>query len=310
MQLGGGPELPGRLRSVLQVVYLIFNEGYAATSGDQLVRADLCAEAVRLGRLLAELMPDDAEVWGLLALMELHEARRAARVDEQGRYVALTEQDPERWDRSRLAAGMAALDRALRLRNPGQYQLQAAITARPPRQQGRCPMTAGPEQRQVSAADVAVRAAGLASGQWYGHGDYESLSWSARRAAADRALSELDDAARAVLAARVALAQEIRAEADRQLAADASRCSAQWGACPEHGNTLASSGGRSWCCRPSCGRTWPGSRVSQHCDEPAAVLVADEPGAQLRLCAGHWADAQVHLVGATVVRVLAVEGGR
>jgi RNA polymerase sigma-70 factor (ECF subfamily) len=122
-------DLPDRLRGVLRVVYLIFNEGYAASGGDQLIRAHLCAEALRLGRLLSELMPEDGEVWGLLALMELHEARRGARVDEDGRYVSLLDQDTSRWDEQRLHAGRTALDRALRLRRPGPYQIQAAITA-------------------------------------------------------------------------------------------------------------------------------------------------------------------------------------
>jgi hypothetical protein len=171
-------------------------------------------------------------------------------------------------------------------------------------------MTAGSVQRQVSAAEAAVRAAGMALGQWYGHGDYASLSWSARRAAAERARCELDDAVRALVAAREALVGEVQAEADRRLAADESRCSAQWGVCPEHGNSLSSSGGRSWCRRPGCGRTWPGSRVSQHCDESAVVLVADRAGAQMRLCSGHWADASVVLVGARVVQVFAADGAR
>jgi RNA polymerase sigma-70 factor, ECF subfamily len=122
-------ELPERLRGVLRVVYLIFNEGYAATEGDRLVRDELCDEAIRLGRMLALLMPDDAEVWGLLALMLLHDARRAARVDPGGRYVALDDQDRALWDRERMADGLAKLERAVRLRRPGEYQLQAAITA-------------------------------------------------------------------------------------------------------------------------------------------------------------------------------------
>ncbi len=121
-------ELPGRLLGVLQVVYLIFNEGYSANAGDSLVRADLCAEALRLGRLLAELLPADAEVLGLLALMELHDARRAARVDADGRYVPLPEQDRSRWDEQRIQAGRVALERAVRLASPGKYQLHAAIT--------------------------------------------------------------------------------------------------------------------------------------------------------------------------------------
>jgi len=122
-------ELPDRLRGVLRVVYLIFNEGYSASAGDRLVRGELCSEAIRLGRLLSMLMPDDAEVWGLLALMQLHDARRAARVDAEGRYVALEDQDRGRWDEDEIREGLAALDRAARLRRPGQYQLQAAITA-------------------------------------------------------------------------------------------------------------------------------------------------------------------------------------
>jgi RNA polymerase sigma-70 factor (ECF subfamily) len=122
-------DLPDRLRGVLRVVYLIFNEGYAAAEGDRLVREELCDEAIRLGELLCGLMPDDAEVWGLLALMLLHDARRAARVDPSGRYVALEAQDRSLWDRDRIGEGLAKLERAVRLRRPGEYQLQAAITA-------------------------------------------------------------------------------------------------------------------------------------------------------------------------------------
>jgi RNA polymerase sigma-70 factor, ECF subfamily len=122
-------ELPERLRGVLRVVYLIFNEGYAATGGDRLVRGELCDEAIRLGELLTRLMPDDAEVWGLSALMLLHDGRRAARVDSSGRYVALDEQDRSLWDQGRIQEGLARLERAVRLWRPGEYQLQAAITA-------------------------------------------------------------------------------------------------------------------------------------------------------------------------------------
>ena len=122
-------ELPERLRGVLRVIYLIFNEGYAAAAGDRLVRGELCLEAIRLGRLLSELMPDEPEVCGLLALMLLHDARRAARVDAAGRYVAMDEQDRSLWDRTKISEGLAALDRALRFRLPGPYQLEAAITA-------------------------------------------------------------------------------------------------------------------------------------------------------------------------------------
>ncbi len=122
-------DLPDRLAGVLAVVYLVFNEGYAATAGDRLVRDELCAEAIRLGRLLAELMPDDAETAGLLALMLIHDARRGARIDESGAYVALPDQDRARWDAARLAEGRAQLDRALRLRRAGPYQVEAAIAS-------------------------------------------------------------------------------------------------------------------------------------------------------------------------------------
>jgi RNA polymerase sigma-70 factor (ECF subfamily) len=122
-------DLPERLRGVLRVLYLIFNEGYAQTAGEELVRADLCAEAIRLATLLSELMPDEAEVWGLAALMLLHDARGAARTDTAGRYVALGEQDRSRWDQVELARGREALARAIRLGPPGPYALQAAITA-------------------------------------------------------------------------------------------------------------------------------------------------------------------------------------
>jgi RNA polymerase sigma-70 factor (ECF subfamily) len=122
-------ELPDRLGGVLRVVYLIFNEGYCASEGERLVRGELCAEAIRLGRLLCRLMPDDAEVWGLLASMLLHDARRFARVDPEGGYVALDQQDRSSWDHGLIREGLQALERAVRLRRPGQYQLQAAITA-------------------------------------------------------------------------------------------------------------------------------------------------------------------------------------
>jgi RNA polymerase sigma-70 factor (ECF subfamily) len=121
--------LPDRLAGVLAVLYLIFNEGYGATEGDRLVREELCAEAIRLGRLLARLMPDDAETLGLLALMLLHDARRPARVDEAGAFVPLDRQDRRRWDADRAAEGTRLLEAAMRLRRPGPYQLQAAIAA-------------------------------------------------------------------------------------------------------------------------------------------------------------------------------------
>ncbi|HEY0454117.1 RNA polymerase sigma factor [Actinophytocola sp.] len=122
-------DLPARLRSVLAVVYLIFNEGYTASSGTDLVRDDLCAEAVRLGRLLAELMPDEPEVLGLLALMLLTGSRRPARVGAGGDLVRLGDQDRSLWDRSLIAEGQAIVRQCLRRNQPGPYQLQAAITA-------------------------------------------------------------------------------------------------------------------------------------------------------------------------------------
>ena len=122
-------DLPGRLKAVLAVVYLIFNEGYAASSGDRLVREDLCAEAIRLGRLLAELMPDEPEVMGLLALMLLTESRRETRTTPDGDMVLLTDQDRGSWDRELIAEGQAIVRASLRRNQPGPYQLQAAINA-------------------------------------------------------------------------------------------------------------------------------------------------------------------------------------
>jgi RNA polymerase sigma-70 factor (ECF subfamily) len=125
----GDADLPDRLRSVLAVVYLVFNEGYAASEGDALVREDLSAEAIRLGRLLADLMPDEPEVTGLLALMLLTEARRPARTSHGGEIVLLADQDRSRWDDGLVAEGQALVRRCLRRNAPGSYQIQAAIAA-------------------------------------------------------------------------------------------------------------------------------------------------------------------------------------
>ena len=122
-------DLPGRVRAVLAVVYLVFNEGYTASSGDRLVREDLCAEAIRLGRLLAALMPGEPEVMGLLALMLLIESRRAARVTPEGALVQLPDQNRERWDRVLIAEGQAIVRQCLQRNQPGPYQIQAAINA-------------------------------------------------------------------------------------------------------------------------------------------------------------------------------------
>jgi RNA polymerase sigma-70 factor (ECF subfamily) len=122
-------ELPDRLPFVLAVVYLIFNEGYMASAGDGLIRSDLCAEAIRLARLLAELMSNEPEVWGLLALLLLTEARRQARTGLDGSLVLLADQDRGRWDRDLMAEGADLVRACLRRNRPGPYQLQAAISA-------------------------------------------------------------------------------------------------------------------------------------------------------------------------------------
>jgi RNA polymerase sigma-70 factor (ECF subfamily) len=121
--------LPERLAGVLRVVYLIFTEGHMAARGTAPIRAELCDEAIRLARLLAALMPDTAEAHGLLALLLLTDARRAARLDADGALVALGEQDRSLWNRARVGEGTRVLDRALRLPDPGPYTIQAAIAA-------------------------------------------------------------------------------------------------------------------------------------------------------------------------------------
>jgi RNA polymerase sigma-70 factor (ECF subfamily) len=121
--------LPERLDALLAVIYLIFNEGYVASRGDALIRQDLVAEAIRLGRVLVSLLPGSAEAHGLLALMLLHDSRREARLNAANELVTLDEQDRSRWDQAEIQAGTALLDEALLLNDPGPYQVQAAISA-------------------------------------------------------------------------------------------------------------------------------------------------------------------------------------
>ena len=139
-------EMAERLDAVLHVIYLVFNEGYSASSGGSLTRADLSAEAIRLGRLLVELLPD-REALGLLALMLLHESRRAARTSSDGELVLLDDQDRRLWNRAQIAEGTALVERALTLRRPGPYTLQAAISA----VHASSPVAAATDWRQIVA---------------------------------------------------------------------------------------------------------------------------------------------------------------
>jgi len=139
--------LPERLASVQAVIYLIFNEGYAATTGDGLIRTELCAEAIRLAQTLCELMPQDAESAGLLALMLLHDSRRGARVSSDGELVPLDEQDRSRWDPVRIREGLGLVEKALRRGRIGPYQLQAAIAAL----HASAPTAAQTDWRQIAA---------------------------------------------------------------------------------------------------------------------------------------------------------------
>ena len=143
----GAAELPDRLRAALAVVYLIYTEGHTATEGEALDREDLCLEALRLARLLADLMPDEPEVLGLLALIVLSESRRPARTDAAGRIALLADQDRARWDRALIAEGQALVRRCLRRGAPGPYQVQAAIQA----VHADAPTAAATDWRQVLA---------------------------------------------------------------------------------------------------------------------------------------------------------------
>jgi RNA polymerase sigma-70 factor (ECF subfamily) len=121
--------LPERLEALLAVIYLIFNEGYVASSGDSLTRRELCGEAIRLGRILTSLLPQSAEAHGLLALMLLHDSRRETRLNAAGELILLNEQDRTRWDQAKIQEGTVILEQALTLYDPGPYQVQAAISA-------------------------------------------------------------------------------------------------------------------------------------------------------------------------------------
>jgi RNA polymerase sigma-70 factor (ECF subfamily) len=139
--------LPERLDALLAVIYLIFNEGYVATSGDTLSRHELCGEAIRLCRILVSLLPQSAEARGLLALMLLHDSRRETRLNEAGELVLLDEQDRSRWDQAKIREGISILDEALTLYSPGPYQVQAAISAL----HAQAPMAEATDWRQIAA---------------------------------------------------------------------------------------------------------------------------------------------------------------
>jgi RNA polymerase sigma-70 factor (ECF subfamily) len=139
--------LPERLSALLAVIYLIFNEGYVATSGDALTRQELCGEAIRLCRVLVQLLPQNAEARGLLALMLLHDSRRETRLNAAGELVLLDEQDRSRWDHEKIREGIAVLDEALVLRDPGPYQVQAAISAL----HAEAPTAEGTDWHQIAA---------------------------------------------------------------------------------------------------------------------------------------------------------------
>lgn len=146
-----GHLLPERLPGVLRVLYLVFNEGYAASGGNVLVRTDLCAEAIRLAKLLCVLMPDEPEALGLLALLLLQDSRRAARLDPDGDLVLLADQDRALWDEAEIAEGLRVLDRARGFRRPGPYQLQAAIAAG--HAEGSAPAAIAAAYEQLEALD-------------------------------------------------------------------------------------------------------------------------------------------------------------
>ncbi|HEV8420120.1 MAG TPA: RNA polymerase sigma factor [Actinomycetota bacterium] len=231
--------LRDRLDGVLAVIYLIFNEGYAATEADSLIRAELCEEAIRLARLLVELMPDEPEAPGLLALMILHHARRDARLGASGEFVLLEEQDRSRWDRAAISEGLAVLRRALGAGRLGPYQIQAAIAAvhaEAPRPEDTDWVRIATLYEQLARLDpspvvelnraVAVAmadgpAVGLAMvEQIAAAGDLDAYPWlHSARADLLRRLGRLEEAAQAYARARELITNPVdRAFLDRRLA--------------------------------------------------------------------------------------------
>jgi hypothetical protein len=158
---------------------------------------------------------------------------------------------------------------------------------------------------QLSAeVEQPVRSAGTSLGMFYGLGKWAGLADTSRIGAARRAPAERRGAAAALTELRQRLARDLVDAEDAILAADETVCSAEWGVCPEHGSTLRSSGGKSWCTALWCGRSWTTNRFARHCTEPTALIAADQNGERTRLCAGHWLDAQERLVGVRLVRWL------
>jgi RNA polymerase sigma-70 factor (ECF subfamily) len=219
-ELPRGSDLPGRLGSVLATLYLVFNEGYAATAGDELIRRELSAEAIRLARVLCALMPDEGEALALLALMRLHDSRRATRLAGDGRLVLLADQDRSRWDREAIAEGAALTERAVALGARGRYTLQAVIAvehARPERAEDTdWTVIAGAYDRLHALDPSPVIALNRAVAVAEAHGAQRGLAL-AEALADDLADYHLFHATRADLLRRLGRAEEARAAYERAL---------------------------------------------------------------------------------------------